>query len=113
MGDGVWHSEFREKPKSPKTAATPAPDVVAAAESSDDEDGTKAGLAPAKKRRADLDEAANTAARPTETEEERLRAKALMPKKHKRLLQRIEKSAKAKTDQNAKLTKRRKESEVA
>jgi len=51
--------------------------------------------------------------RPNETEEERLRAKAMMPKKHKRLLQRIEKSAQKKTDSNERLTKKRKQLETA
>jgi len=49
------------------------------------------------------------APRPTEEEEERLRAKALMPKKHKRLLQRIESSAQKKLDANTRLAKKRKQ----
>jgi len=44
---------------------------------------------------------------PTEDEEEHLRRKALMPKKHKRLLQRIEKSAKKKVDFNDNLKSKR------
>jgi len=47
--------------------------------------------------------------KPTEAEEARLRAKALMPKKHKRLLQRIEKGKKGKDDENEMLTKKRKQ----
>merc|ERR1712039_140827 len=56
---------------------------------------------------------AEPAPKPTEEEEEKLRAKALMPKKHKRLLQRIEKTAKHKEDANARLTKRRRQLEKA
>merc|ERR1712039_413841 len=55
---------------------------------------------------------AEPAPKPSEEEEEKLRAKALMPKKHKRLLQRIEKSAKNKEDANARLRKRRRQLET-
>eukprot|EP00913_Durusdinium_trenchii_P009162 g8611.t1 len=44
--------------------------------------------------------------RPTEMEEERLRAKALMPKKHKRLLQRIENAEAKKKEQSKRLKKK-------
>lgn len=49
--------------------------------------------------------------KPSEEEEERLRAKALMPKKHKRLLQRIEKTEKKKQDANETLRKKRRQLE--
>jgi len=51
--------------------------------------------------------------KPTEDEEDRLRAKALMPKKHKRLLQRIEKTKAKQVDANASLTKKRKQNETS
>ncbi|CAJ1346542.1 unnamed protein product [Effrenium voratum] len=44
--------------------------------------------------------------RPSEAEEERLRAKALMPKKHKRLLQRIETAEAKKKEATKRLTKK-------
>jgi len=46
-------------------------------------------------------------AKPTEEEEERLRAKALMTNKHKRLLQKIEQTAGKKEEVNERLKKRR------
>lgn len=51
--------------------------------------------------------------KPTETEEERLRAKALLPKRHKRLLQRIEKGQANKKDASDTLKKKRKQLEGA
>lgn len=111
--DGVWHSTFREKEKhqilTPEDSAedtaktvTPAIDGSVAAEELD----------AAQLRRLEADKVANEAPRPTEDEEERLRAKALMPKKHKRLLQRIEKSAKKKVDDNTRLAKKRRQGDA-
>ncbi|CAE7908797.1 unnamed protein product, partial [Symbiodinium necroappetens] len=57
---------------------------------------------------ADVDVGLQPAHRPSEEEEERLRAKALMPKKHKRLLQRIE-AAEAKREAANKRLKRKAE----
>jgi pescadillo protein len=48
---------------------------------------------------------------PTEAEEERLRQKALMPKKHRRLLQRIEKGEAMRADEGERLRKKRKKLE--
>merc|ERR1711988_241572 len=79
---GVWHSDFREEQKKEAIERfTKAQDAAATPAQGDD-----AELEPP--------------ARPTEDEEERLRAKAMMPKRHKRLLQRIEKSARKKGDSN-------------
>merc|ERR1711971_1056751 len=59
----------------------------------------------------DEEDAMVEVAKPSDEDEERLRAKALMPKKHKRLLQRIEKSAQKKKDSNENLLKKRKQLE--
>jgi len=85
--EGLWHSEFRQK-REDEAAANMA---AAAQEDSVDVD---VGMRPAH--------------RPSEEEEERLRAKALMPKKHKRLLQRIE-AAEAKREAASKRLKRKAE----
>jgi len=85
---GVWHADFREAADASGDAPVPA-----------------AGEAEA--------EGAEEKPKPTEDEEEHLRRKALMPKKHKRLLQRIEKSAKKKTDANETLRKKRRSAEAA
>jgi len=90
---GVWHSDFREKQAAAAAERVEAP-VAAAAPG-----GTAA---------ASEDVLGPPPPKPTEEEEERLRAKALMPKKHKRLLQRIEKSAQKKVDQNTRLLSKRK-----
>lgn len=95
---GVWHSEFKEEQKA-KLAQEMAERVAKAEE---EEDRPKVEpVAPSRT------EELLPAARPNEDEEERLRAKALMPKKHKRLLQRIENSNKMKADSNARLAKKR------
>lgn len=114
---GVWHSEFKAKAndeaESSEDEEDKPADVASAVDlavgSDDEEDGEK----PARRRRAELDVAANTTAKPSEAEEERLRAKALMPKKHKRLLQRIEKGQKKKSDANSSLEKKRRLAEKA
>mmetsp|Transcript_27048 Transcript_27048/g.46932 ORF Transcript_27048/g.46932 Transcript_27048/m.46932 type:complete len:630 (-) Transcript_27048:91-1980(-) len=114
---GVWHSAYREEQKKeaeerlakiqaevePAAAASDA----AAAEVAEDED-----MADDKKAAGDSvveEKSLKAAPRPTEEEEERLRAKSLMPKKHKRLLQRIEKSAQKKKDANERLLSKRKQ----
>merc|ERR1712070_904347 len=93
---GVWHSDFREEQKKEAierfTKAQEEGGNVSADQSGDAE------LEPPP--------------RPTEDEEERLRAKAMMPKRHKRLLQRIEKSARKKTDSNERLKKKRRQLET-
>merc|ERR1712107_421254 len=93
---GTWHSDYKENQKQ-----QPVADVV---------DQTKEDASS----KVDVD-VANAEAppmiqppQPTEEEEERLRQKALMPKKHKRLLQRIEKSTKNKSNENELLMKKRK-----
>lgn len=83
---GVWHSDFRDG----KAAAGDA--AMAAEDGEDDEVAEKP--------------------KPTEEEEEHLRRKALMPKKHKRLLQRIEKGQKKKADANATLRSKAKQAEA-
>jgi pescadillo protein len=80
---GVWHADFRGRSDATGEVVTDAKG-----------DGAEGG---------NRDEAP----KPTEEEEEHLRRKALMPKKHKRLLQRIEKSAKKKTDANSTLQEKR------
>mmetsp|Transcript_601 Transcript_601/g.1242 ORF Transcript_601/g.1242 Transcript_601/m.1242 type:complete len:615 (+) Transcript_601:111-1955(+) len=105
---GLWHSDFKEK-QTEKAAAL--------LEGQEGSESPKAENAAAPKDRAALpmDEEApgNAAPKPTEDEEERLRQKALMPKKHRRLLQRIEKSAKIKADGNTLLMKKRKAVEAS
>eukprot|EP00440_Ansanella_granifera_P030740 gb/GFBE01033388.1/.p1 GENE.gb/GFBE01033388.1/~~gb/GFBE01033388.1/.p1 ORF type:complete len:602 (+),score=187.01 gb/GFBE01033388.1/:1-1806(+) len=95
---GIWHSEYREQ-QHEKAAARMA---EASKEDGDDSEDEKD--------EADAPDASmKPAHRPTEEEEEKLRAKALMPKKHKRLLQRIEKGeAKKKAANTALETKRKK-----
>jgi pescadillo protein len=96
---GKWHSDFRVDQK--KEAIERATQAQEAAESGLPATSTSGGdgatLEPPPK--------------PSAEEEERLRAKALMPKKHKRLLQRIEKSAQLKEDKNERLVKKRKQFE--
>jgi len=92
---GVWHSDFREEQKKDADErATKAHESAEKAPETVDSAPLEVGTVPAK---------------PTDEQEERLRAKAMMPKKHKRLLQRIEKSAKKQTDSNDRLTTKRKQ----
>jgi len=94
---GVWHSDFREEQKKDADErATKAHEPVEKVPATVGGAPVEVGTVPAK---------------PTDEEEERLRAKAMMPKKHKRLLQRIEKSAQKKTDSNERLSKKRKQNE--
>jgi len=98
---GVWHSDFREKKQAKTAAALAGGDLPM--DASDDED----------EKIHDEKAERGLATNPTEAEEERLRRKALMPKKHKRLLQRIDKTAKKRADANATLKDKRKKAEVA
>jgi pescadillo protein len=88
---GVWHADFKAKGEELLMASGDAKG-----------DDTAEGSTP-----AEMVEVP----KPTEEEEERLRRKALMPKKHKRLLQRIDKSAKKKQDENTSLREKRKKIE--
>jgi len=91
---GVWHSDFREGKKREAVERMTKVQEAAEAEAAAD------------------DTVLEPPAKPTDEEEERLRAKAMMPKKHKRLLQRIEKGARLKTESNERLVKKRKQLET-
>jgi pescadillo protein len=90
---GMAYSEFDKQRKREFEDVAEA----AMAQAEDDEEEGPKGTEPAK---------------PTDEEEERLRGKALMRKKHKRLLQRIEKGQKKKEDDSARLMSKRKQLEV-
>jgi len=94
---GVWHSAYQGE--GAEAAPEARPEATPATETALTEGPQEAELVPAPK--------------PTDAEEERLRAKALMPKKHKRLLQRIEKGEKKKTDGHALLLKKRRQLEAS
>lgn len=95
---GVWASDFAKQKKAAAIErATKAMENV------------EKGLAPSGTAVDEL----QPPPKPTEAEEERLRAKALMPKKHKRLLQRIEKTESKKVAANESLAKKRKQNETA
>lgn len=100
---GTWHSQFKESEEEDRKQRTE--NAILAAEKAAD-NKVEELVNPALKylQEGDPDE---PAAKPTEEEEERLRAKALMSKKHKRLLQRIEKNAQSKEDSNTRLRKKR------
>mmetsp|Transcript_37597 Transcript_37597/g.106192 ORF Transcript_37597/g.106192 Transcript_37597/m.106192 type:complete len:611 (-) Transcript_37597:156-1988(-) len=87
---GVWHSAFQ------KDAGAGGPEVSAADSPAQQAEGMAAKPPPPL---------------PTEAEEERMRAKALMPKKHKRLLQRIEYTAQQKDNKKQRLLQKRQELE--
>mmetsp|Transcript_84257 Transcript_84257/g.272696 ORF Transcript_84257/g.272696 Transcript_84257/m.272696 type:complete len:607 (+) Transcript_84257:124-1944(+) len=87
---GAWHSEASQQPAA--AAAAPTQELPQAPT------GAAAGAEAL---------VGAPAPRPTEEEEERLRAKALMPKKHKRLLQRIEAGAQRKRDATEQLLAKR------
>jgi pescadillo protein len=89
---GKWHSEFKEEKAHEKNQEVR-------------KDDTTSATAPVE------GETFEAPPKPSAAEEERLRAKALMPKKHKRLLQRIEKGEKKKQDSNERLVKKRKQLE--
>jgi len=92
---GVWHSQYQEEQQ--ERAAAKMAEAVDK-DSEEEEDGKMDTQDPSEMKPAH---------RPTDEEEEKLRAKALMPKKHKRLLQRIEKGAAQKKEANAKLRSKR------
>jgi pescadillo protein len=96
---GVWHSDYQEGAAAEEPAAAPTAEIPAATEGAPAEGAEEVDLTPMPK--------------PTEDEEERLRAKALMPKKHKRLLQRIEKGEKKKNDLHDSLMRKRNKLEAS
>jgi len=110
---GTWHSTFAEKSK--EREAQRAQEIVegieadAAAEVASGGVKQKAALINPNIQR--MEEASlppkEAGPKPTEEEEERLRAKALMTNKHKRLLQKIEKTKAGKEEVNERLKKRR------
>merc|ERR1712039_651374 len=111
---GVWHSEFKEKEDEAKEQRAKAAIAEVEAELDGKTMQKSEELQNPSLKWLPTDEApAEPAPKPTEEEEEKLRAKALMPKKHKRPLQRIEKTAKHKEDANARLMKRRRQLEKA
>jgi len=103
---GVWHSEFSGKQEEERKKRAAA--IVEAAT----KPAEAAPAAAAEGAEGAEPPPAEPAPKPTEEEEERLRAKALMPKKHKRLLQRIEKSARGKEEANERLLKKRRQLEA-
>lgn len=116
--EGVWHSKFADKQKaeSEKRVAKALEEVEADAAAEVASGGVKVA-APLINPNIQRMEEANQppkepGAKPTEEEEEVLRAKALMSNKHKRLLHRIERTAKGKVEVNERLKKRRIHSET-
>jgi len=111
---GQWHSEFKEREDEAKAERAKAAIAEVEAEMAGESKPKTTELENPGLKWLPTDEApADPAPKPTEEQEERLRAKALMPKKHKRLLQRIEKTAKNKEDANERLMKRRRQLEKA
>ncbi|CAE8605207.1 unnamed protein product [Polarella glacialis] len=99
---GVLYTEYREQQQA--SAAARMAEAEAEDDSDDDEeDKPKVAAAP--------EDGMKPTHRPTEAEEEKLRQKALMPKKHKRLLQRIEKGQAQQVEANSRLQKKRQKSE--
>lgn len=80
--EGLWHSEYQKKREDVAAAKMVTEDVG----------------------EVEMEEVKPQ--RPSEAEEERLRAKALMPKKHKRLLQRIENAEARKKEATTRLKKK-------
>lgn len=80
--EGLWHSEYQKKREDVAAAKMVTEDVG----------------------EVEMEEVKPQ--RPSEAEEERLRAKALMPKKHKRLLQRIENTEARKKEATTRLKKK-------
>lgn len=99
---GIWHSDHKEEEK--------AKQKTEEAEQEDedmDEEEEEEPMKPTGFKGEKLEEKV----KPTEDEEELMRRKALMPKKHKRLLQRIDYTKNKKADQNSALLSKRKKSE--
>lgn len=105
---GVWHSKFKEEQANRLEVELAE---KAAKEEADEEAKEKAGKAPLVNPAIEREGPMKPAAQPSEAEEERLRAKALMPKKHKRLLQRIEYTETQKKDNSERLLKKRRKLE--
>jgi len=118
---GVWHAAYREKKA--KEAAKRMEDVAEEVETEDAAPEVKKAKKKAKKvdvaqsapvaEKEDSEEEGELPAQLTPEEEERQRRKTLMPKKHKRLLQRIEKGEQLKKDQHSKLAKKRRQADKA
>jgi len=110
---GVWASSFKEKSKEERNRRA----LQAQAEEEeeilkDDVKGEVAELRNPGLYDLTAAPAEPSSEKPTEEEEEKLRGKALMSKKHKRLLQRIEKSENNKKEANGKLLKKRRRMEL-
>jgi len=107
--EGTWHSTFAEQKKEEAKQRT---DAIVAEAATNVPKPLHENPAIARQMEAEAGPAeVGSMPKPTEEEEERLRAKALMPKKHKRLLQRIEKSKKLQEDDMERLNKKRKQLE--
>lgn len=113
---GTWHSEHVEQQKQraaekleaaaeelESTKDKPTSQKQEAKEDAEDEEFNRETATPVQ----------TPGPRPTDDEEERLRRKALMPKKHKRLLQRIEKGENNKKEANSRLVKKRRRLETS
>lgn len=98
---GIWHSEYRDEQQ--KLAA----ERMAKAEAEVDDEEKKKQEA-ASRIISFKDTEMKSAHRPTEEEEEKLRAKAMLSKKHKRLLHKIEHGKAQKVEANERLQKKRK-----
>mmetsp|Transcript_96271 Transcript_96271/g.201143 ORF Transcript_96271/g.201143 Transcript_96271/m.201143 type:complete len:623 (-) Transcript_96271:143-2011(-) len=100
---GVWHSQFQETQDEERKKRTEQAikDAEEAAEQKEE-----VLVNPALKYLQE-GEPEEPKAKPSEQEEELLRQKALMSKKHKRLLNRIEHTQKTKSDANTRLRKKR------
>lgn len=106
---GIWHSAFREQQQ--ERLAQEMVESVTKAEADEEAAEAAAKKAPVLVNPAIAREGLGPqpTVKPSEEEEERLRAKALMPKKHKRLLHKIEFAEGQKKDASDRLmTKRRK-----
>jgi len=100
---GVAFSEFNEQRKKEFAAMDVEEEAPAKKEEEEEEDSDEEEEGPK----------GTEVPKPGDDEEERLRGKALMRKKHKRLLQRIEKGEKKKADDSSRLMSKRKQSEKA
>jgi len=114
---GVWHSEFRDEQRQKAEAAiVNALEAEAESKPTDgshgSQDATDARTGSTDEEEPAVGPIGKPTPKPSEEEEARLRAKALMPKKHKRLLQRIEKSKNEKEERNQNLVKKRRTHEV-
>jgi len=114
---GLWHSEFRDEQRQ-KAEAAVIDALEAEAESKPKEgsdsmqDAADARAGPAEEEEPAVGPIGQPTLKPSEEEEGRLRAKALMPKKHKRLLWRIEKRKNEKEERSQNLAKKRRKHEA-